>query len=60
LTVQEKLKQIKKFEHNIQELKTKLRDAEEKNSKFENYYIPRIKDTKKFHKEIYDELEKIR
>jgi cell shape-determining protein MreC len=59
-TIQEKIKQLKQNDNQIQQLKAKLRDAEERNSKYENYYIPRIKETRKFHNEIYDELEKIR
>ena len=37
-----------------------LRDVEEKANKYENNYIPKLKETKKFQKEIYSELERIR
>ena len=37
-----------------------MRDSEDKVTKFENWYYPKLKDTRKYQKEIYDELEKIR
>ena len=41
-------------------IKQQLKDSEEKVQRFENWYIPKLKDTRKYQKEIYDELEKIR
>ena len=60
ITIQDNKKQIKGLEGKFADCKTKLRDAEDKNSRYENYYIPKLKDTRKFQKEVFDELEKIR
>ena len=56
----EKKKSIKNWEAKNQQLRAQLRDAEDKNNKYENFYIPKLKETKKFQREIFDELEKIR
>ena len=37
-----------------------MRDAEDKANRYENFYIPKMKETRKFQKEVYNELEKIR
>ena len=41
-------------------LKSQLKDSEEKVTKYQNYYVPKLKDTTKFQKEIYNEIEKIK
>lgn len=48
------------MEGHQQNLKTQLRKAEEDISRLENQYLPKIKETKKFQQELYDELEQIR
>jgi len=48
------------LESHQSQLKAQLRKAEEDINRLENQYIPKIKETKKFQQELYDELEKIR
>ena len=37
-----------------------MKEAEDRNHKYENFYIPKLQETKKFQKQIYEELERIR
>ena len=56
----EKEKEIAGMRSEKFQLKKKIRDVEEKANKYENNYIPKLKETKNFQKEIYHELERIR
>ena len=38
----------------------KLKDSEDKCNKYENFYLPKLKDTRNFQKNIHDELERIK
>lgn len=52
-------KGMKSMESHQIVLKTKLKEAEEKNSKLEGHMIPKLKDTTNRQKEIAAELERI-
>lgn len=42
------------------ELRIKLKDSEDRCNKLDNFYIPKIKETRAFQKNLYDELERIK
>lgn len=56
---QENKKQIRNLENGNNILKSKLRDADDKNSKLEGHMLPKLKDTTSRQKEIAEELERI-
>ena len=58
--VSDKDKVIKNLESHQSQLKIKLKKAEDQVAQLQNQYLPKIKETKKFQNELYDELEKIR
>ena len=41
-------------------MRKSLREVEEKANKYESSYVPKLKETKKYQKELYSELERIR
>ena len=48
IDLQEQGKKIKNFESQFVQQKTSIRQAEEKISRFENWYQPRLKETQKY------------
>lgn len=48
MVIQDKDKNMKNLESHQYSLKNSLREAEDKNNKYENFYIPKLKDTRKF------------
>ena len=60
IALQEKDKQIDSLKADKIQQKKQLKDVEEKATKYENNYLPKLKETKKYQKEIYTELERIR
>jgi len=53
-------KDKKNLEGHQTQLRAQLRKAEDEVSRLENQYLPKLKETKKYQQELYDELEKIR
>ena len=42
------------------EQRVKIKEHEEKINKYDNFYLPKLKDTRSFQKNIHDELERIK
>ena len=60
MAIEEEQKKIKNMDQYASQLKAKLRMSDENVSRLENQYIPKLKETKKFQNELYDELCKIK
>ena len=60
IQIQDIEKRNKNLESHQLQLKSQLKESEEKVTKYQNYYVPKLKDTTKFQKEIYGEIEKIK
>lgn len=58
--IEEKEKLIDSLRSDKIQQRKQLKEVEEKANKYENNYIPKLKETKKFQKEIFGELERIR
>jgi len=59
--------QVKELEDRVEQYKVhqveqrlKLKDAEDKCNKYENFYVPKLKDTRTYQKSLHDELERIK
>lgn len=60
MSVTDQQKRIQNLDSHNLALRTQIKDQEDKIGRYENWYNPRLKETQKFQKEIFEELEKIR
>lgn len=60
MTIDDKEKLIESLRTDKVQFRQQVRDAEEKNTKYEMWYLPKLRETKKYQKEIYSELERLK
>ena len=54
------MKNLKSLEQNQNHLRAMNKKLDEEKNRYENIYLPKIKETMKYQKELYDEIERIR